>query len=177
VNTVLADNPALTVRLVPGSKFRVHSSMLRRIVLDSQARTPLDAKLVSDSFSHLTTIVVAPTAPAKRVEPLAKRVNVLRAPLRRGQADLRWLLKKLGAEQVTSLLVEGGGEVNASFVLGGLAHRLVFFYAPKIVGGRNARRAVGGNGVSRAEDVLELREVEWRRVGPDLMMTARVGGS
>jgi riboflavin biosynthesis pyrimidine reductase len=45
--------------------------------------------------------------------------------------DLRWLLKKLGAENVTSLLVEGGGEVNASFLLGGLAQRVAFFYAPK----------------------------------------------
>jgi riboflavin biosynthesis pyrimidine reductase len=54
--------------------------------------------------------------------------------------DLRWLLKKLGAENMTSLLVEGGGEVNASFLLGGLAQRVAFFYAPKILGGRDSRK-------------------------------------
>ena len=53
---------------------------------------------------------------------------------------LHWLLKKLGAENVTSLLVEGGGEVNASFLLGGLAQRVVFYYAPKILGGRDSRK-------------------------------------
>ena len=61
------------------------------------------------------------------------------APLRDGVTDLRWLMKNLGAEQVTSLLVEGGGEVNASFHFGGHAQRVAFFYAPKILGGRDAR--------------------------------------
>ena len=87
---------------------------------------------------------------------------------------MRWLLKKLGAEDVTSLLVEGGGEVNASFLLGGLAQRVAFFYAPKILGGRDSRKAVAGEGVKRLEDVIQLRDVEWRRLGPDLLLTARV---
>ena len=62
------------------------------------------------------------------------------------QIDLRWLLKKLGSENVTSLLVEGGGEVNASFLLGGFAQRVAFFYAPKILGGRDSRKGVAGDG-------------------------------
>jgi diaminohydroxyphosphoribosylaminopyrimidine deaminase/5-amino-6-(5-phosphoribosylamino)uracil reductase len=101
-------------------------------------------------------------------------VNVVRAPLRNGRIDLRWLLRKLGGENVTSLLVEGGGEVNASFLLGGLAHRVVFFYAPKILGGRDAHKAVAGDGARSLGEILNLTEVEWRRVGNDLMMTARV---
>jgi len=90
------------------------------------------------------------------------------------QINLNWLLKKLGAENVTSLLVEGGGEVNASFLLGGLAQRVAFFYAPKILGGRDAHKAVAGDGAKSLADVLQLREVEWRRVGGDLLLTARV---
>jgi diaminohydroxyphosphoribosylaminopyrimidine deaminase/5-amino-6-(5-phosphoribosylamino)uracil reductase len=87
---------------------------------------------------------------------------------------LRRLLKKLGSENVTSLLVEGGGEVNASFLLGGLAQRVAFFYAPKILGGRDSRKAVAGEGVLRLSDALQLREVEWRRLDEDLLLTARV---
>ena len=112
--------------------------------------------MVSDEFAALTTIVVSKHAPKNRVAALAKRVNVIVAPAnqigtsRSGapyqQIDLRWLLKKLGAENVTSLLVEGGGEVNASFLLGGLAQRVAFFYAPKILGGRDSRKAVAGEG-------------------------------
>ena len=75
---------------------------------------------------------------------------------------------------MTSLLVEGGGEVNASFLLGGLAHRVAFFYAPKVLGGRDARKAVAGEGVKRLEEIVQLRDVKWRRLGPDLLLTARV---
>ena len=76
---------------------------------------------------------------------------------------------------MTSLLVEGGGEVNAAFLEAGLAQRVVFFYAPKILGGRDARRGVAGEGAKRLADLIELRDVEWRRVGDDLMLSARVG--
>jgi diaminohydroxyphosphoribosylaminopyrimidine deaminase/5-amino-6-(5-phosphoribosylamino)uracil reductase len=147
---------------------------LRRIVLDSRARTPLTAKVVSDESAALTRVVVTQDAPANRVAALAKRVRVWVAPWREGRIDLRWVLKKLGAEEVTSLLVEGGGEVNASFLLGGLAHRVVFFYAPKIVGGRDAVKAVAGDGVTAPADWLRLRNVDWRRLGNDLLLTAGI---
>ncbi|PWU17711.1 MAG: hypothetical protein C5B50_10800 [Verrucomicrobia bacterium] len=88
--------------------------------------------------------------------------------------SLLWLLKTLGSENVTSLLVEGGGEVNASFLLGGLAHRVVFFYAPKVLGGRDSLRAVAGQGVSGSEQALNLSEVQWRRLEDDWLLTARL---
>jgi diaminohydroxyphosphoribosylaminopyrimidine deaminase / 5-amino-6-(5-phosphoribosylamino)uracil reductase len=181
VNTVLADDPGLTVRLNASSRANIQRSRLRRIVLDSLARTPLQAKVVSDGHAALTTIVVGKVAPKTRVAALAKRVNVLVAPLtkpasgrRPAAIDLLWLLKKLGAEDVTNLLVEGGGEVNASFLLGGLAQRVAFFYAPKILGGRDSRRAVAGDGVKALAAAIRLREVVWKRLGPDLLLTARV---
>src|SRR5207245_4596800 len=101
-------------------------------------------------------------------------VKVIVAPERRGKIDLRWLMKKLGAEEVTSLLIEGGGEVNASFLLGGQAHRVAFFYAPKVIGGRDSRKAFGGEGIERVSEAIKMREVQWRRLGPDLLLTARV---
>ena len=175
VETALADNPSLTTTLSLTPDSRRHGPRLRRIVLDSQARLPLSSKLVSDSFAALTTVVVGRNAPASRVEKLARRVTLLRAPLRQGRIDLRWLLQKLGRQNVTSLLVEGGGEVNASFLLDRLAQRVLFFYAPKILGGRDARKAVAGEGARRLDEILQLHGVEWRRLGPDLMMTALVG--
>jgi diaminohydroxyphosphoribosylaminopyrimidine deaminase/5-amino-6-(5-phosphoribosylamino)uracil reductase len=88
--------------------------------------------------------------------------------------DLRWLLQRLGAENVTRLLVEGGGEVNASFLLGGLAQRVAFFYAPKILGGRAARAGVAGEGAKSLRDLVELQGVQWRKLGDDLLLTALV---
>jgi diaminohydroxyphosphoribosylaminopyrimidine deaminase/5-amino-6-(5-phosphoribosylamino)uracil reductase len=85
------------------------------------------------------------------------------------------LLKTLRAENVTSLLVEGGGEVNASFLLGGFAQRVAFFYAPKILGGRDSRKAVAGDGAANLSDVIPLEDLRWQRLGDDLLLTAKVG--
>lgn len=177
VNTVLADDPSLTIRRQKPGAGRQEISVRRRIILDSQARTPLTAKVVSDDHAADTTIVVGKTAPKNRVAALAGKVNMMVAPLAATQLDLRWLLKKLGSQNVTSLLVEGGGEVNASFLLGRLAQRVAFFYAPKILGGRDSRKAVAGEGVGRLSEVLRLREVEWHTLGADLFLTARVEDS
>lgn len=179
INTVLADDPSLTVR--------VRGRQRRRIVLDAMARTPLGAKVVSDEQAALTTIVVSKSAPKERVAALAGRVKVLVAPVAKGRRrqagrgapgpprlDLRWLLKRLGAEEVTSLLVEGGGEVNASFLFEGLAQRIAFFYAPKVLGGREARPAVAGAGARTLDQTLNLSGTEWRRLGPDWLLSARV---
>ncbi len=178
INTVLADNPSLTVRRtnsdVSASERAVRNQRLRRLVLDANARTPLAANIVSDEWAALTTIVVGKSASKRRVAALAKRVRVLVAPSGAGKVDLRWLLRKLGAENVTSLLVEGGGEVNASFLLQGLAQRIAFFYAPMILGGRDSRRSVAGDGARTLAQSLRLTDLEWRRLGSDWLLTARV---
>jgi diaminohydroxyphosphoribosylaminopyrimidine deaminase / 5-amino-6-(5-phosphoribosylamino)uracil reductase len=180
INTILADDPSLTFRKRKAESGKRKSKLLRRVVLDSRARTPLTAKIVSDEFASLTTIVVGKSAPRNRVSALAKKVSVVVAPaansklkIKNSKLDLRWLLKKLGAENVTSLLVEGGGEVNASFLLGGFAQRVAFFYASKILGGRDSLKGVAGDGAKNLSEVIQLREIEWRKVGEDLMMTAR----
>jgi diaminohydroxyphosphoribosylaminopyrimidine deaminase/5-amino-6-(5-phosphoribosylamino)uracil reductase len=182
INSILADDPSLTARAKMEDGRWKMAKPIRRIVLDSLARTPLNAKVISDDFSALTTIVVGKRAPKNRVSALARRVNVVVAPPgkssspvpRHPSLDLCWLLEKFGSENVTSLLVEGGGEVNASFLLGGFAQRVAFFYAPKILGGRDSRKGVGGDGAKSMSEIIRLREVEWRHLGEDLLLTARV---
>jgi diaminohydroxyphosphoribosylaminopyrimidine deaminase/5-amino-6-(5-phosphoribosylamino)uracil reductase len=181
VNTILADDPALTIRPAKPSPRDLPPRKLHRIVLDSLARTPLAARVVSDEFAALTTIIVSRRAPARRVAALRRKVRVLVAPSRRATQgspqtliSLSWLLRRLGAEEISSLLVEGGGEVNASFLLGGFAQRVAFFYAPKILGGRDARKGVAGEGAKRLEEALRLTDLKWRTVGEDLMLLARV---
>jgi diaminohydroxyphosphoribosylaminopyrimidine deaminase / 5-amino-6-(5-phosphoribosylamino)uracil reductase len=210
INTVILDDPSLTVRSPGGASSQPKGvgtpsspqcsapgtgdedvptpfscasrepNRLRRIILDPRARTPLHSKVASDKFRHLTTVVVSPAAPKRRVVALAKQVAVLVAP---GSAavsgehrglNLRWLLQRLGSENVTSLLVEGGGETNASFLFQGLAQRVAFFYAPKILGGRDARRSVAGPGAATLEELIGLNDVQWRRLGDDLLLEASV---
>lgn len=172
VNTVLADDPSLTVRLAGRPTLA-----RRRFVLDSRARTPLDAQIVSDAHAALTTVVVTSAAARRRVAALKRRVQVWEATSTKdGRVDLAWLLPKLGAESVTHVLVEGGGEVAGTFVDDRQVQRVVFFYAPLILGGRDARRGVAGEGARGWAEILPLANVRWRRLGPDLMLTARVGG-
>jgi diaminohydroxyphosphoribosylaminopyrimidine deaminase/5-amino-6-(5-phosphoribosylamino)uracil reductase len=210
INTILADDPSLTIRdsssqakrYRPSSIQHLASSkVLRRIVLDACARTPLAAKIVTDQDAAATTVIVAESAAKTRVKSLGDRVRILVAPVLDSgsrvhsalgkvpstriwmkhpksilRLDLRWILKTLGAENVTNLLVEGGGEVNASFVMQGLAQRITFFYAPKILGGRDARTAVAGEGASRLREAIEIIEPEWLKLGADWLLTGRVAG-
>ena len=189
INTILADNPSLTIR-----GFRRGNSdgkQLRRIVLDAMARTPLHAKVVNDDQRELTTIVVSKSAPQLRISALKKRVNILVAPSvdvpmdhldnlrsasRKRFLDLSFVLRRLGTQNITNLLVEGGGEVNASFISQGLAHRIAFFYAPKILGGRDSVRALSGEGVRSLQEAPRLDDVKWHRLGPDLLLTAHIPG-
>ena len=81
INTILADNPSLTARSQKSEVGSRNQNRLRRIILDSMARTPLKAKVVSDKYAALTTVVVSKHAPKNRVAALAKRVNVIVAPI------------------------------------------------------------------------------------------------
>lgn len=171
INTVLRDDPALTVRgKVPKHK------VFRRIILDREARTPLTAKVVSDEQAANTTIVVSSGADKERVSELEKRVGLLVAPVTRDRRAFKLLplLEVLGGENITSLLVEGGGETHATFLSQQLANRICFFYAPLIITGRNAPKSVAGEHTVNQGKGYRLTSPEWRAVGPDLLLSALV---
>ncbi|MBL9170029.1 MAG: bifunctional diaminohydroxyphosphoribosylaminopyrimidine deaminase/5-amino-6-(5-phosphoribosylamino)uracil reductase RibD [Verrucomicrobiales bacterium] len=174
VNTVLADDPSLTIRCSPGCGFRRPKRSWRRVVLDSQARIPLDSRLIGDSDPSETIVVVTGRAPERRVKALSKRATVWVAPAVDDRVDLDWLLGKLGQDGVTQLLVEGGGEVHAAFLRQRLVNRVAFFYAPKILGGRDARRAVAGQGFGSLAEAPRLSGLQWEPIGADLFLTGLV---
>lgn len=174
VNTVLKDDPRLTRRSAKGARRSPQPVPLRRFVLDTKARTPLSARVVSEDPTGATTVVVGRSAPSARLAALSRRVRVLKAPTNRSGVQLRWLMKRLGTEGITSLLVEGGGETTASFVEAGLAHRVAFFYASRVLGGRRARRAVAGDGATHRKAITRLEDVRWQKCGSDLLLTASI---
>ncbi len=169
VNTVIADNPGL----LPATDSASPPTAARklRVVLDSRARTPPSCGLATDEFRNRTVIVVGDQAPQRRIAALARKVTVLRAPMSSGKIDLGWLMQELGRMQVTSLLVEGGGEVHSSFLAGRLAHRVALFYAPKVLGGARSLRGVGGTGLDSAAGFPRLSGVRTRALEGDLLVT------
>ena len=175
VNTILRDDPALTLRAVPGVRIP-EGKQLRRIVLDPEGRIPIKARVLNDADVGLTTVVVTRHAGKSKVQELEKAAKVIVAPTigKSRQINLRWLMKALGKEGVTAVLVEGGGETHYSFLGQSLANRVHFFYAPLVITGRSAPRAVGGERSLAHGKGVRLTEVEWKKVGPDLLCSALV---
>lgn len=163
VGTVIADDPALTVRHV-----RARRQPLC-VVADSKARTPPGAKVCAGERPPL--IAVTMEAAPRDVQALREAgAEVLVFPHRDGKVDLAALLQELGERDVASVLVEGGGELIASLIERDLADKLVVFIAPKIIGGAEAPTAVEGTGVAAIEQAWPLHDVRCRRIGEDLMV-------
>jgi diaminohydroxyphosphoribosylaminopyrimidine deaminase/5-amino-6-(5-phosphoribosylamino)uracil reductase len=176
VGTVLADDPELAARR--GGRER---SRFRRVVLDSQLRTPRTSRLVRAARRRETLIYTTDRAPRSREAALRSAgAEIRRVGSRRGRVDLGAVLRDLGRREITSLLVEGGGEVHGSFLDAGLADKLLLFVAPSLLGGRNAVPVVGGAGAQRPSSARRLRRLEVERVGPDLLISGypvgRAGG-
>ena len=85
--------------------------------------------------------------------------------------DLCGALKQLGQREITSVLAEGGGGLLGALFDARLVDKACFFYAPKIIGGATAPTAVEGQGIGPLKDAIALRNVEWRHLGDDLVVT------
>ena len=160
VETALADDPELTVRL-PGYNGRQPA----RVVLDSRQRISPDCKLVKTA-RDTPTYVVATTEPDPALIAAGVRVLRVRA-VGEDRPELKTVVEVLAREGLDRLFVEGGGQVAASFVRCGLVDALEWFRAPVLVGGEG-RPAVGALAVATLAEAPHFKRVEVREVGDDL---------
>lgn len=165
IGTVLKDNPKLTTRLPEGGKHPV------RIILDSQLRTPVDAFVIQDN-SAPTWIVTS-----KRVRHEQKlqyqpfeHVKVIEMDDVR---NLHELMRILGQHEITSLFVEGGAQVNNSFLKAKLINQLIVYFAPTLIGGSDAPTSFQGEGIKRLNDALKLNIESVEKLGKDLKIIAK----
>jgi diaminohydroxyphosphoribosylaminopyrimidine deaminase/5-amino-6-(5-phosphoribosylamino)uracil reductase len=159
VNTVIADDPELTARL-EGEQVR----QPLRVILDSQLRTRISAKAVGPNTLIATTRVGRMGA-----------AEVLKLPATDdGRVALEPLLDELGKRGIISLLVEGGGEVHASFFAHGLVDKVHAYVAPLLIGGREAPGPIGGAGFERLVEAIPLRDLDTTRLGNDVLITGYV---
>ncbi|HUW64892.1 MAG TPA: bifunctional diaminohydroxyphosphoribosylaminopyrimidine deaminase/5-amino-6-(5-phosphoribosylamino)uracil reductase RibD [Spirochaetia bacterium] len=167
VNTVLADDPALTTRLAEGG-----GRDPLRVILDSLARTPRGARVLQGEAGR-TLIAVTGRAPGEKVAELERAgAEILTVPGEGPQVDPAALVEELGRREVTSLLVEGGGTVAYSFLAAGLVDKVVWFLAPLLIGGTAAPPAVGGTGAESLAGACHLGEVSLTRLGEDFCLEA-----
>ncbi|WP_394188946.1 bifunctional diaminohydroxyphosphoribosylaminopyrimidine deaminase/5-amino-6-(5-phosphoribosylamino)uracil reductase RibD [Paenisporosarcina quisquiliarum] len=159
VNTVIADNPELTTR-IPNGRHPL------RIVLDSSLKIPLDCKVVTDGLAD-TWIFTSKTYDANKKASLEKsNVSVFHTS-GVGTVDPSEVLSILGEKGISSLLLEGGGTINASFLDHQLIDKAVIYIAPKLIGGKNAPTFLEGTGISHMSDAVELRDVDIVKIGKD----------
>jgi diaminohydroxyphosphoribosylaminopyrimidine deaminase/5-amino-6-(5-phosphoribosylamino)uracil reductase len=160
VETALADDPELTVRL-PGYA----GAQPARVVLDSRQRLADGCKLVATAWD-IPTYVVSTTAPQPRLVDAGVRVLQVEAGVD-GRADLAHVLAALAAAGLNRIFVEGGGQVAASFLRRGLVDRLEWFRAPMIIGGEG-RPGIGSLALAALSEAPRLRRLDVSPVGPDL---------
>ena len=166
VGTVLQDNPSLTTRLPE----RTNEDPIR-VVVDSRGRTPPGAKVFNPDSNAETLIAVTKNAPLEKIDVLKSAgANVLTVQQKKGQVCLAALMRELGRREVTSVLIEGGGEINAAALQTGIVDKLMFFVAPKLIGGKDAPGPIGGVGIPRLAEAFDLRDVKISHIGGDLLI-------
>lgn len=155
IGTVLSDNPNL------GGEKREPL----RVILDSRLRTPPSSKVLRDKN---VLLVAADKAPASKVAFFKNKG--FRLKIFAGRIKISSLLRYLGKTGISSVFVEGGAEIFGAFADAGLADRFYFFIAPKIIGGAQAKSAVGGSGVSKLKNALNFTSLNLERIGGDILV-------
>jgi diaminohydroxyphosphoribosylaminopyrimidine deaminase/5-amino-6-(5-phosphoribosylamino)uracil reductase len=169
VETVLADNPALTTRLEQGGRDPL------RVVVDSRLRTPLKSQMLSQVTAAKTLIATTPLASAAKIAALQDAgAEVLVCPALDSRVSLFDLWRELGRRDIQYLLLEGGRTLASVALHAGLINRLQVYIAPKLVGGAGLAGLFVGDGCSLMKDALLLEGLRVETVGEDLLLSAEV---
>jgi diaminohydroxyphosphoribosylaminopyrimidine deaminase/5-amino-6-(5-phosphoribosylamino)uracil reductase len=163
VNTVIADDPELTCRINNDKK-------LIRIVVDTNLRIPLDSKVINNK-DKLT--IVATTLNSNENKKKALRdlgIKVIEVSEKNNKVNLKDLLSKLGQEGLDSVLIEGGGTLNFSALEENIVDKVIFYIAPKILGGENSKSCIAGIGFSELNQAVNLKDISYRKIGEDLVV-------
>ncbi len=161
--TVMLDDPSLTTRLETGD---VKDPV--RVILDAEDYLHGDRRVFKSESNAPTWVAV----PEGRDCPWAD--DVIHLPRTAEGLDVRELMRTLAKREVGTVLIEGGGTTHATAFEAGVVDKVMFFVAPKIIGGRDAVSAVEGRGAERMADVVQLRDMTARAIGEDILIEAYV---
>ncbi|GJL79967.1 MAG: riboflavin biosynthesis protein RibD [Nitrospinaceae bacterium] len=165
--TIVKDDPLLTARLKKKSAVK-HPV---RVILDNEALVPLNARVFQNVDSERVLYAAGKTLPVSRKTALIEKgVEILLLKEKKSGVDLSHLMQVLGERGLTSVLIEGGAEVNASALGAGLVDKVLVFVAPIFIGGRHAPGPVGGEGISRLAEAFKLKNLTVSPVGNDWLL-------
>ena len=174
IGTVQKDNPSLTARRSPGLT-ALAAIQPTRIVVDSHLRIARSAKILTQQSSAKTIIATTKSAPLARRRALERQgIEVLVLPSLGKRLSLKQLLTALGQRGMMSVMVEGGGELNAAFFKAKLVNHVQLYVAPTLLGGPQSKGVIGGVSPRRLADAWKLRQVRTRVLGTDVVVEGDV---
>lgn len=170
ISTVIKDNPSLTVRYNINKTQSTKKKNLIRLIIDSKGRIPLDSKIVQSASQIQTILAVTKNAPKKKLRELEEKGvkiiiskrknenNILNGVRKMEEkVDLRYIFNQLEKQGISSILVEGGGEINWSIIRDNLFDELIITVSPMIIGGKNAISLVEGEGYKKINESLKIK--------------------
>jgi len=166
IGTVEADDPRLTTRLENG---RGNDPV--RIILDTHLKLRSSARVLASDSAAATHVVCAPEADRQKKQRLIEKgAEILEIPLRDAYIDLALLMEHLGTIGVTSVLIEGGGQVAASALNSDIVDKVALFYAPKLLVSDQGVPMCRGQGPEQMSDALALKNLDVSRIGEDILV-------
>ncbi|GGB66296.1 bifunctional diaminohydroxyphosphoribosylaminopyrimidine deaminase/5-amino-6-(5-phosphoribosylamino)uracil reductase RibD [Fictibacillus barbaricus] len=163
VNTVIHDDPELTTRIPNGRN-------PLRIIMDSTLKIPLHSKVVTDNQADTWVFTSENHDHQKKVQLEEHGVKVFIAG--ESRVSPKEVLRVLGDNLISSLLIEGGGSINAAFLENKLVDKAVFYMAPKLIGGQTSPSFFGGKGIELMADAIRLENMKVTQIGPDFKFTS-----
>lgn len=175
IGTVLSDNPSLTVKSPERKTARKAAGKSEnpvRIIVDSTARTPLDADIFKKG-EGIRIIAVSNSAPAENVEKLEKKALIIQTGTEK--VDLSELAEKLKIMGINTLMVEGGATLNWGMLSAGLVDEIYTFVGNLIIGGATSPTFTDGEGFSEAE-LLELELLSSEKIENGILLKWKIKG-
>ena len=172
VNTVKIDNPKLTVRDVGNEKIIKRDP--KKIILDPNAEIPINSYILKNE-PEKTIIIAGESAKESKLEKIRRTgAVVLKMKTKGGQIDLKDLMVELGEDKIMSIMIETGGTLAASALKEGIVDKVLFFVAPKIIGGKTAPTPVAGAGFKKLSQAVNLKSAKVRMLGRDILIEGYV---
>lgn len=159
VNTVIKDNPELTTR-IPNGRNPI------RVILDSTLKIPLESKVITDNQAETWIFTSGKYDTEKEKLLISKGIKVYQTSGSQN-VDPSDVLQILGENHVSSLLIEGGGTINASFIENKLVDKVILYIAPKLIGGKEAPTFLEGTGIDKMSEAVELSDTSFVKIGKD----------
>lgn len=169
IGTVKADNPQLTCRSGKGKN-------PVRILIDPDLEVPLYSNILT---TPPETIIVTNRSKAGSEKSEKTREKIIENGIKliaynTEKLDLQWLMRELGKLGITSIMVEGGSSLNSYCLNNGIVDKILFFIAPKIIGGKDSITAVGGKSFRKLKDAFRVRDISIRQIGDDILIEGHI---